>query len=93
MARQNELEQNCNDELLEVLEAYFPKGESISRGAALVLFAEAMTHIRTIIKAFGGCESCYGKGYSTSAEIGMQLNYCTCDRGSQLERIMRGEAV
>lgn len=45
------------------------------------------------IKAFGGCEKCYGKGYATQLEfassmrgIECQMPYylpCTCERGKQ----------
>lgn len=42
-------------------------------------------------KAYGGCELCYGKGYSTqlirendSVESKTIMNYCTCERGEQL---------
>ena len=45
-------------------------------------------------KAFGGCKTCYGKGYSTSLEInGLSdgdiftpiIYFCGCSRGKQLE--------
>ena len=47
-------------------------------------------------KAFGGCTKCYGKGYSTSISYNAGggkkwrkplINYCTCDRGEQLEQL------
>lgn len=43
------------------------------------------------IKAFGGCELCYGKGYSTelSAQSGqVEVNTCTCDRGKQIDEML-----
>jgi hypothetical protein len=46
-------------------------------------------------KAYGGCHNCYGKGYSTGAELYAakgakwgnhnKMKFCTCDRGQQLE--------
>jgi len=47
-------------------------------------------------KAFGGCTKCYGKGYSTSISYNAGggkkwrkplINYCTCERGKQLEQL------
>lgn len=43
-------------------------------------------------KAFGGCEKCYGKGYSTQRLGGrVQVNTCVCDRGKQIEEILKQE--
>ena len=55
-------------------------------------------------KAYGGCEKCYGKGYSTekAREIGsedfggegyvknlpIRMNFCRCERGKQLEKLL-----
>jgi hypothetical protein len=44
--------------------------------------------------AFGGCKSCYGKGYATVIENAStsretwslsRMRYCTCERGQALE--------
>jgi hypothetical protein len=86
------LEGDCRQELEAVLEDHFPEGV-IGRGDAVAIFAHAMSLIHKTIKAFGGCESCYGKGYATSAEIGRRLSFCACDRGMQLERLIHGEEV
>lgn len=61
-----------------------------------------------IEKAYGGCQSCFGKGYATvksqiigygtDGDIGgyegkykrdnpVQMNYCDCERGKQLEAL------
>ena len=51
-----------------------------------------------LVKAFGGCTKCYGKGYSTvrrglsyrkngvyaTHEINQDMDYCSCERGKQL---------
>ena len=40
-------------------------------------------------KAFGGCEKCYGKGYSTQSFSGRStVNTCVCERGKQIDRIL-----
>lgn len=60
---------------------------------------------RATAKAYGGCKICYGKGYSTTIEgtIGYedfgddgfetppheQMKFCECDRGKQLERLLK----
>lgn len=52
--------------------------------------------IEKIMKAYGGCELCYGKGYSTTSmqysdeSAGTkwdetEMVYCKCSRGLQLE--------
>lgn len=82
----------------------FPKGECKERGPALVLFARAMGEISRIVKAFGGCEKCYGKGYGTQTVyttahadfIGdvtvhrkmPTMVFCECERGKQLEKLL-----
>ena len=55
-------------------------------------------------KAYGGCELCYGKGYSTEQQgaignsrvtlRGPQVVYnpCSCDRGKQFEEAMKSAA-
>lgn len=88
--------------LEQTLDAHFPKDRKTNkRGEALVLFAETMLIIREVLKAFGGCEKCYGKGYSTqmyglhnssdfSTECSdeapsVHMNFCSCGRGIQLK--------
>ncbi len=39
-------------------------------------------------KAFGGCKKCYGKGYSTGAEVGIPVRPCSCDRGNQIRALI-----
>ena len=68
-------EQDCEEELEGILEEYFPKQGDVSvgnpppmsnrRGEALMLYAMAMSKIHKTLKAFGGCERCWGKGYGT----------------------------
>ena len=85
-----------------VLDNGFPKIEeegpekiANKRGPALVLFACAMMEIRQLIKAFGGCTLCYGKGYSTQQvkaegddpRMITVYNSCTCDRGKQIDKL------
>lgn len=51
-----------------------------------------------IEKAYGGCRECYGKGYSTVTGTDstgerlvyskVKLNFCVCDRGQQLHRLL-----
>jgi hypothetical protein len=88
------LENDIKERLEEVLDQHFPKVEeegpekiAVRRGAALVLFAQAVIEIKKVIIAFGGCESCYGKGYSTIANEGggtPRMRFCSCDRGKGL---------
>lgn len=88
------LEGIIKEDLEDVLDAQFPKGKCKERGAALLLFAEAMLKIRETIKAFGSCEKCYGKGYYTTAE--KQDGYfvaCTCARGEQIRKNFFSKAV
>lgn len=102
------LENQIKGELEQVLDTYFPKGND-DRGEALMLFAEAMTHVRKTIKAFGGCTKCFGKGYGTQTAfmsgsgdfIGdspveerlPMMALCTCDRGKQLAKLIPAELV
>lgn len=81
-----------------------PKKKANKRGPALALFAEATSIILEIMRAFGGCTKCYGKGYGTqtlnykeSADfIGDKTTYtkaptmvfCTCDRGRDLQKFI-----
>ncbi len=43
-------------------------------------------------KAFGGCEDCFGKGYSTQMDPRgsgtTNMNTCKCDRGKQLDIVI-----
>ena len=53
---------------------------------------------KEIIKSYGGCKECYGKGYSTQIygeggegyEIAptVHMNFCTCERGRQLKSLL-----
>jgi len=71
--------------------------------------AEAEHLIDRIIKAFGNCEKCYGKGYGTATEY-MQsfpdfgdeetfdvkmpvVRFCTCPRGEQLRKLVSAGKV
>lgn len=102
------LKQTVKDELLESLETHFPKGKCKERGSALVLFADAYLALQTLIKAFGGCEKCYGKGYGTQIlnyhgsadfpgdksfnEKAPTVVFCDCERGKQLEKLIGEQA-
>lgn len=48
--------------------------------------------VEEVKKAFGGCEKCYGKGYSTQMDpLGsgeVKVNTCTCDRGKQIDQLL-----
>lgn len=81
-------EQMCQNDLEEVLDEYFPKDhppQDSGRAKALVLFALAMGSIRKTIKAFGGCEKCWGKLFTTQTIDGtLRMNFCSCERGKQL---------
>lgn len=40
-------------------------------------------------KAYGGCDKCYGKGYSTQGHAGRtQIHTCVCPRGKQLDELL-----
>jgi hypothetical protein len=55
--------------------------------------------IMKLFRAFGFCDICYGKGYSTQAVgykdgedlvgHGQEVLYCNCDRGKQLEKLFK----
>lgn len=103
--KQNKLSKQWFAELCERLDELFPKGKCKERGPALVLFAFAFKQIDTAIKAFGGCDKCYGKGYGTSmfgeqgySDFGGEgyliaphnnMVFCKCPRGSQLEELLK----
>lgn len=102
------LEDEIRNDLEKVVESHFPKGNR-ARGSALMLFAQAMLRVSKIIKAFGGCTKCYGKGYGTQTAfmsgygdfIGDSpveerlptMALCTCDRGKQLAKLIPAELV
>lgn len=48
--------------------------------------------IEKVKKAFGGCEKCYGKGYSTQIDPlhsdTTRINTCVCDRGKQIDAML-----
>ncbi len=45
--------------------------------------------VEQLKKAFGGCEKCYGKGYSTQTiDGGTKVNTCVCDRGKQIDKLL-----
>lgn len=85
------LEETIKDQLETTLDELFPKIEeegerkrANKRGAALVLYSESLIEIKKLIRAFGGCEKCYGKGYGTQT-----LNY----RGRGESDIGQGDVV
>lgn len=55
-------------------------------------------------KAYGACKKCYGKGYHTEHQVTvgghraygkkvrLAMNYCICDRGKQLEKLLKGSS-
>lgn len=85
------LEKDVRARLRGTLDKSFPEdargAEGKARARAEVLFADAMVEVREVVKAFGGCELCYGKGYSTSAERG--IIPCSCNRGLQINRLLK----
>lgn len=98
------LETDIKIRLEDELDKAFPKGKSKTRGQALVLFAFAMLEVRNVIKAFGGCEKCYGKGYATQirnltlhADFIGDKTYtvptspyipCSCSRGREIKKML-----
>lgn len=88
--------EHCKGALEATLDREFPKIDeegprkrANKRGPALLLFAEAMLLIKQAVRAFGGCESCYGKGYSTTTARGLlTMTFCGCERGEQLMNIL-----
>lgn len=62
------------------------KGESWRKGYS--------TGYNEAKKAFGGCEKCYGKGYSTQivvrtgGKILTNYNTCVCARGKQVDAML-----
>jgi hypothetical protein len=99
------IEETVKEDLGKELNNLFPKGESKSRGSALVFFGGAMLQVRKIIKAFGGCEHCFGKGYATvmvgirgAEDFGGEafiesptnkVSFCVCERGKDLKRLWK----
>lgn len=90
------IDQQAKVRLEGVLDAQFPKVEkegkakiAMRRGPALVLFAEAVLIFKELVTAFGGCEKCWGKGYSTQGSgEGIIYNTCMCDRGKQIDTLV-----
>ena len=99
------LEQAVKNDLTTSLDNHFPKGQCEERGAGLMLMAEAYQMMRKLIRAFGGCDKCYGKGYGTQtlsrtayADFHGDVEtttkeptvaFCTCPRGEQLEALWK----
>lgn len=89
----------------ETFRYFFNKNEHGGSSRWLVTPDTVEHFINGIIKAFGGCTICYGKGYSTQIEwmsgkhdfigepdIEKALDIfkpCECDRGAQFERVIR----
>lgn len=67
--RRNSLKTQFYDDLVESLDKLFPKGKCKERGAALVFFTDAFRIMDKLVKAFGGCDNCFGKGYGTKTEF------------------------
>lgn len=102
--RRGALEKLWFADLEESLDENFPKGKCKERGAALVFFADAFQLIDKTVKAFGGCDKCFGKGYGTKTEFASSgvgwrnekpkswrlnpLVPCTCPRGKQLKKLL-----
>ena len=100
------LEQTIKNDLEESLDKHFPKGQCEERGAGLMLYADAYHLLRKVIKAFGNCDKCYGKGYGTQTlnyhgsadfigdkswdEKAPTMVFCSCPRGQQLEALCTG---
>lgn len=91
------LEHAIKIRLEDVLDEHFPKIEpegsrkkANKRGAALMLYVFAMQEVHRLIAVFGGCEKCYGKSFSTG-QSGIQ--FCSCSRGQQLEKLWKGRKV
>ena len=98
------LEQLIKKHLKEMADVYFSTGTEERRSAGL-LIDDAMLKVHEVIKAFGGCTKCYGKGYSTSkrqAQAFKDFGHekaskweldpvipCSCDRGKQLKEILK----
>ena len=46
------------------------------------------TCCQKMARAFGGCRTCYGKGYASVATKGIiSMRFCTCGRGKQLMKL------
>lgn len=89
------LEQDIKTRLEDELDDRFPKGKCKERGQALMLFATAMIEVKDVIKAFGKCTYCFGKGYGTQTVYASSsrhdekmptLVFCKCERGKQLKK-------
>lgn len=83
----------AKEELEEELDNNFPKGKTKFRGEALMLFAKSIRLIENTVKAFGGCEHCFGKGYGTQTvnygEVkGPTMHFCKCSRGKDLKKLV-----
>ena len=97
------LEEGIKERLTKEVDKWFPKGKLNERGSVLTFFGAVIIEIRKLIKAFGGCEICYGKGYATSfvgrrgfEDFGgegfiktptMHVSFCSCSRGKQLKEL------
>ncbi len=75
----------------------------MDNGGDYISRENAETFIDKLIKAFGGCTKCYGKGYATVREtvsgggdfedkpfyeVLDPMITCTCDRGKQLDKLI-----
>lgn len=67
--RRGALKKQFYEELTDILDEQFPKGKCEERGPALVMFAKSFKMFDTLVKAFGGCDRCFGKGYGTKTEF------------------------
>lgn len=94
----NVIELLTRERMIAVLDKNFPKGKTKARGGGLMMLAEAVVISNIIVKAFGNCTTCYGKGYATYMEgysVGGEkwkedrIRFCSCSRGKDLKKIMK----
>lgn len=50
------------------------------------VIAEVDSYIKEIVKAFQGCDNCFGAGYTL--DPAGELDICKCQRGKRLGRVI-----
>lgn len=70
---------------MDYIKTFLDKGTEIMGIDLSAMVGTVSEIVSKTRKAYGGCDRCYGKGYSTTfSGVSKQLRACGCERGKQL---------